>query len=416
MFTGPGMAARVAAGLVRINYSESAMKGSPGPEQQPGPLRRGYRGPTAPLASATPPPPDGVRRRKRAVAVVCGIALFGGPIARGLLHTNWVVIILLTLATALLGWGMWWAVGQEKLVNLILPCLCLLFTIIPPPQTILNVLVPQRPAPAASPSSGGTVRRSPSVTPSTPSPSPPSCSTTMSVGQEKNGRLETTDCISASRGAGYYADDYVFTGSKGDSVSILLHSGGFETYLILTGPDGAQPQETNTGGAEYGDSRIPEEQGFYQLPASGTYTIEVTSQYQEGLGYYTLTVSNPAVCASTSLTIGEEKNGRLETTDCISAGRGAGYYADDYVFTGSKGDSISILLSSANFETYLILTGPDGTQPQETNTGGPEYGDSRIPEEQGFYRLPASGTYTIEVTSQYQEGTGYYTVTTSGPT
>jgi len=105
----------------------------------------------------------------------------------------------------------------------------------------------------------------------------------------------------------------------------------------------------------------------------------------------------------------------LSTTDCRSPVRGSSYYADRYSFSASAGQQVAILLTSAAFDTYLYLIGPSGSVIAQNDDGGGGT-NSRIPSSSGFYSLPASGTYTIEVTSYSTNKTGNYTLSLSAPT
>lgn len=106
---------------------------------------------------------------------------------------------------------------------------------------------------------------------------------------DKRGSLDPSDERSRARGSGYYADRYTFTGTKGQQVSLLATSQDFALYLYLFEPIGSKPQE-GFGGRS---SRLPSGSGFYELPDTGTYTIEVTSYSQQTTGNYTLEMSIP---------------------------------------------------------------------------------------------------------------------------
>ncbi|MEW6207722.1 MAG: HYR domain-containing protein [Acidobacteriota bacterium] len=118
-------------------------------------------------------------------------------------------------------------------------------------------------------------------------------------------------------------------------------------------------------------------------------------------------------CVVTPISIGQTVEGILTTEDCRSPVRGSRYIADRYSFTTTAGQEISILLQTFDFDTYLYLIGPDGTVIAENDDGGGGT-DSRIPGGAGLYQLPASGTYTIEVTSFGEFTTGFYRLNLSG--
>lgn len=112
------------------------------------------------------------------------------------------------------------------------------------------------------------------------------------IGGIANGSLATTDSWSLFKGTGYYADRYTFNATAGTQVSISLSSKAFDTYLYLKSPNGTLVAYDDSSGDEW-DSLIPSK-GFYSLPHTGTYTIEVTSFNKNSVGAYTLNVSKPS--------------------------------------------------------------------------------------------------------------------------
>jgi kumamolisin len=87
-------------------------------------------------------------------------------------------------------------------------------------------------------------------------------------------------------------------------------------------------------------------------------------------------------------------------------------YADWYSFSGTAGQQVAILLTSSAFDTYLNLIGPSGSVVAYNDDGGGGT-NSRIPATSGYFSLPSSGTYIIEVTSYAANATGNYTLTTT---
>jgi len=85
------------------------------------------------------------------------------------------------------------------------------------------------------------------------------------------------------------------------------------------------------------------------------------------------------------------------------------YASDRYTFTGAAGQLAPLSLNAAAFDPYLYLIGPNGTVLAEDDDGGGGL-NARIPAGSGFFRLPASGAYTIEVTSFEALSAGDYTL------
>jgi len=119
--------------------------------------------------------------------------------------------------------------------------------------------------------------------------------TPISVPTTISGSLASTDCRSSLRGnLDRYADRYSFIGTAGQQVAIALSSSAFDTYLYLVPPSGSTVGDDDGGGGT--NSRIPAGSGYYTLPVSGTYIIEVTSYSANATGSYTLTVTRNTTC------------------------------------------------------------------------------------------------------------------------
>lgn len=123
-----------------------------------------------------------------------------------------------------------------------------------------------------------------------------SCGVTpINAGQPVNGSLTPGDCQSPLRirdGARPFADRYSFNASGGQPVVVSLTSADFDTYLYLLDANGSVIAQNDDGGTN--GSRIPAGSGFFTLPSSGLFTIEVTSFSNNGLGSYTLSLTMPA--------------------------------------------------------------------------------------------------------------------------
>ncbi|MBX3278316.1 MAG: pre-peptidase C-terminal domain-containing protein [Acidobacteria bacterium] len=118
----------------------------------------------------------------------------------------------------------------------------------------------------------------------------------------------------------------------------------------------------------------------------------------------------PAACASLPITAGQPIDGALTAADCRSV-YDADAYADRYTFTASASQQVSISLTSNSFDTFLTLLGPDGSVIQVSDDANSST-NSRIPGGSDLtIALPASGEYTVEVSSFEQNTTGSYRVT-----
>ena len=118
------------------------------------------------------------------------------------------------------------------------------------------------------------------------------CSTTpINIGDTKSGTLADTDCISPSADGGRFADQYTFSGTAGQEVAITALSEAFTPYIFLV----RQSDNTvlNSAVASGAVVRIPDG-GFFTLPTTGTYIIEVTSAAANAAGDYTVTLGDPS--------------------------------------------------------------------------------------------------------------------------
>jgi hypothetical protein len=102
----------------------------------------------------------------------------------------------------------------------------------------------------------------------------------ISYGETGYGTVDTHD---PSGYRGYY-EPVTFSGDAGDEVTISMHSGGGDTYLLLVGPSGNVIAE-NDDYSGY-DSRV-----IVTLPESGQYTIIATSFDSAATFDYSLSVS-----------------------------------------------------------------------------------------------------------------------------
>jgi uncharacterized protein (TIGR03437 family) len=121
-----------------------------------------------------------------------------------------------------------------------------------------------------------------------------------------------------------------------------------------------------------------------------------------------------ATCRLLPISIGQTINGELATSDCGSPVYGSDYSADLFYFTATAGQRVAIQLTSAAFDAYLILIGPDGEPVTEDDDGGGGT-DARIPASSGFLTLPLSGTYIIEASSAFEREIGAYRLSLSAP-
>ncbi len=219
----------------------------------------------------------------------------------------------------------------------------------------------------------------------------------ISSGQTLSGALSTASCGSLRR-VGNYAQFYTFSASAGQVISFAVNA-SFDSYAYLVGPSGTLVATDDDSGGNL-QALIN-----YTAAASGTYTVEVTSFSPGITGAYTvtLTVTTPvANCSPVAISNGQTLSGTL-ISGCPSTDR-VGRYQSLYTFSATAGQIIRVAMNSGIFDAYAILKGPGNTiVAQDDNSNG---GTNALV----TYTAAASGTYTIEATSNLSGATGAFTV------
>ncbi len=209
------------------------------------------------------------------------------------------------------------------------------------------------------------------------------------AGQQR-GRLDTTDPQLSDSS---YVDRYTFQGNAGSTTIIDLRSADFDTYLRVTAPSGEQFTNDDYEGS------VERSMLSLNLTENGEYTVEATSYVAEVTGSYTLDMTSDLQSAPVDL----ENTGSLTSSDVTFSD---GEYYDSYTFEGQPGQSVQIDLNSDDFDTYLVLEGPDGQR--ESNDDADSTAHSQI-----VTQLSQLGTYTVHVTSYGGGETGDYVVSIS---
>ncbi|MDX2033321.1 MAG: zinc-dependent metalloprotease family protein [Blastocatellia bacterium] len=147
----------------------------------------------------------------------------------------------------------------------------------------------------------------------------------------------------------------------------------------------------------------------YSVAANTTTSIRTGSITIAGQNFPIEQAAGSGACPQTPLLLGQTASGSLGAGDCVL---NDGSYVDLYSFSGTTGQQISISHSSAQFDAYLLLAGPDGNViAQDDNGGGGA--NARIPAGSGLYTLPATGSYTIYANSLTAGETGSYSLGTA---
>ena len=223
----------------------------------------------------------------------------------------------------------------------------------------------------------------------------------IASGQTVSGELADSD---TRRRSGKYEDVYVLQGRRGQRVDLRLASSDFDSFLVVTGPDGFNLVNDDAEGGEGLDSRL-----VVELPSDGAYRVAVTSYRPGETGAYRLSAAAPPAGAEVTrpapaeaIALGASVAGRLEARD---GRRGADRYADHYRFTARRGERVRIELRSAKFDTWLALRHPDGTEDVNDDA---EFDGSRSTDSRVDVVLPEDGEYVIVASSFAPRAAGEY--------
>ncbi|NLF31914.1 MAG: caspase family protein [Planctomycetes bacterium] len=191
------------------------------------------------------------------------------------------------------------------------------------------------------------------------------------------------DCLSS----GEYRDVHTFTARAGETACVELIGEGFNAYLIVVGPDGAQVENDDRAGG-VGDSCV-----ILPIERTGDYRAVATSAAAGETGRYTLLVHRRSEQR-------EVHHGRLSADDRRQDGK----HVDTYGFTGRAGRRMRVELRSEEFDACLVVRTPGGKELTDDD-GGTRGRDSLL-----MLCLEEDGPYEVRATSLNAGETGAYTL------
>lgn len=208
------------------------------------------------------------------------------------------------------------------------------------------------------------------------------------------------------------ADIYSFAVTDpGRPVTLELRSSDFDPYLMLVGPTGRHWENDDAGGgldsalqvtlADAGTYRVVAT--AYRSDMSGSYELKVSSGARQigSTGTVATGAANPGGGAPTSSTRGELAAGDSQLP--------SGEWVDEHTFEWQAGQAIHIEARSTDFDTYLIVRPPSGSQ--QDNDDGPGGGTNAAIE----YVASSTGSYRVQVTSYRPGETGSYDLVLGSP-
>lgn len=227
-------------------------------------------------------------------------------------------------------------------------------------------------------------------------PGPP-----VTVRSTTSGRLDLADTRLET---GETVDRYSLTTSAvGEAYSIDLQSSAFDPYLLILAPSGRRFENDDSNGTR--NAQVVE-----ALPEVGVYQVLVTS-YQAGeTGDYVLKVE-PGPGAAAPVPVAQVADAEAERRGELAPGDptlSSGELTDSYTFQWTPGQRVSVRLTSAAFDPYVIVRAPSGRQ-QDNDDVSQGVRDAGLE-----YAVTEAGLHTVVATS-YQAGErGAYVLTVGG--
>lgn len=197
---------------------------------------------------------------------------------------------------------------------------------------------------------------------------------------------------SAPERDGRYYHEYTIAAEAGRLVRVTLSSGLFDPFLEVATPSGEELSDDDSGD---GNDAFVE----FEAPESGIYRVRATTYGTGGLGAYTVRYEE-----SDPREVVREFGGRLGPDSPVDE---AGRPVARHELEAQAGQSAVIEVQSGDFDTMLIVRGPEGETVAENDDFGSGW-NSRVEIE-----FPQTGVYTLIVTSFWDDQRGSYNVKVS---
>lgn len=213
---------------------------------------------------------------------------------------------------------------------------------------------------------------------------------------------------------GSHAKLFTFDAKAGQTVSIQLESGDFDTYLELLSPNLSLVtyDDDSIGNT---DSRIPGPTGMLTLTESGTYTIVATSYYlHDGTFKLKLEFGDPQGDPPAETMPAPingcpfSDQGQLTDSSWQGGRRGHLYRTQAYTVQAFAGQRLDVAVTDPTFDSFIYLIAPTGAI-ANSNDDDPAGNGSRVSQ-----TLTVGGAWRIEVTSFAPFTTGSYNLQVEG--
>jgi hypothetical protein len=202
--------------------------------------------------------------------------------------------------------------------------------------------------------------------------------------------------------SGELADIYLLELAAPTDLTIQMQSSRVDSYLVVTGPGGAEWENDDSHGTR--DATV----AIAQAPA-GRYRIVATTYRAGEVGPYELKVlggrDTAAAAAGGGAPTERVIEGSLAPGDRVLA---SGEFFDEHNFTWPVGTPVRLEARSREFDTYLILVTPSGDQ-RDNDDQAPGVLDAAMD-----FVVQEAGAHRVLVTSYRPGETGHYQLVVGG--
>jgi Circadian oscillating protein COP23/Bacterial pre-peptidase C-terminal domain len=202
---------------------------------------------------------------------------------------------------------------------------------------------------------------------------------------------------------------YEFQGRAGQTVAIAMESGAFDPYVLLWNDNNQKIAENDDASSTTLNSLLA-----LTLPYTGTYRVVANALEPNQEGRYRLTIRTDSAAGQSAVAGGSHqaaasnyilwKEDALDQNSPKLESDGSSYQT--YIFQGRAGQSVSIDLTSSEFNTYLILLNSSGEKIDENDDLSRQSSNSSL-----TLTLPYTGEYRVVVNAYDRSGRGSYLLT-----